>query len=42
MGEEVELSGVLGESRMGGGRVVEASTQGQVLSQQLHVILYPL
>lgn len=40
--EEVELSGVRCESRVGGRRVVETGTQRQVFSQQLHVVLYPL
>lgn len=42
MGEEVKLCGVWGESRVGSGGIVEPRTQGQVLSKQLHVILYPL
>lgn len=42
MGEEVELCGVWREGRVGGGRIVEPSTQRKVLSKQLHVVLYPL
>lgn len=42
MGEEVQLCGVRGEGRVGGGRIVEPRTQRQMLSQQLHVVLYPL
>lgn len=42
MGEEVKLCGVWCEGRVGGGRIVEPSTQGQVFSEQLHVVLYPL
>lgn len=40
--EEVKLRGVLGECRMGGRWIVESSTQRQVFSKQLHIILYPL
>lgn len=42
MGEEVKLCGVWGQRRVGGGGVVEPSAQRQVLSKQLHVVLYPL
>lgn len=42
MGEEVELRGVWGEGRVGGRGIVEPGTQRQMLSEQLHVILYPL
>lgn len=42
MGEEVELCGVWCEGRVGGGRIVEPSTQREVFSEQLHVILNPL
>lgn len=42
MGEEVKLCGVWGEGRVGGRGIVEPRTQRQVLSKQLHVILYPL
>lgn len=42
MGEKVKLCGVWSEGRVSGRWVVEAGTQRQVLSQQLHIILYPL
>lgn len=42
VGEEMELSGVWSEGRVGGRGVVEPSTQRQVLSKELHIILYPL
>lgn len=42
MGEEVKLGGVWREGGVGGGGVVEARTQRQMFSEQLHVILYPL
>lgn len=42
MGEEVKLGGVWGQGGVGGGGIVESRTQGQMLSKQLHIILYPL
>lgn len=42
MRQEVKLGGVWCEGRVGGGRIVEPSTQRQVLSKQFHIILYPL
>lgn len=42
MGEEVELCRVWGEGRVGGRGIVEPGTQRQMLSKQLHIILYPL
>lgn len=42
VGEEVKLCGVWGQGWVGGRGIVEPSTQRQVLSKQLHVVLYPL
>lgn len=42
MGEEVELCGVWGQSRVGGRGIVEPRPQRQMLSKQLHIVLYPL
>lgn len=42
VGQEVKLRGVRREGGVGGGRIVESGAQRQVLSEQLHVVLYPL
>jgi len=42
VGEKVKLGGVWCEGRVGGRRIVEPSTQRQVFSKKLHIVLYPL
>lgn len=38
----MKLGGVWCEGRVGGRRIVEPSTQRQVFSKKLHIVLYPL